>query len=131
MRTVHSETRASHVREAAAIAPRSRRSITKTIMQEAASSTGQEAAAGAEPAPSLSAVVEVGELSGKRLIVEFSAFGNYNVTCQLELRANGDSAINKGMVMLENGAWRIEVCTEVTIPFMCFFQLLVGGDSFA
>lgn len=56
-----------------------------------------------------SAGVEVGEISGKRLFVEFAAFGFFKRNCQLELRANGDSVISKGMVTPENGAWRIEV----------------------
>lgn len=55
-----------------------------------------------------SAGVEVGEISGKRLFVEFAAFGFFKRNCQLELRANGDSVISKGMVTPENGAWRIE-----------------------
>lgn len=81
--------RAQHVSGAAT----TRRGAATTTMQEGASSAG----------------VEVGEISGKRLFVEFAAFGFFKRNCQLELRANGDSVISKGMVTPENGAWRIEV----------------------
>lgn len=76
-------------------------------MQE--SSTAGTGASSAAAAKSQLAGVEIGEISGKRLFVEFAAFGFFKRTCQLELRANGDSVISKGMVTPENGAWRIEV----------------------
>ena len=53
--------------------------------------------------------VDVGDISGKRLILEFAAFGFYNRTCQLELMSNGDCVFSKGMVTQERGAWRVEV----------------------
>lgn len=53
--------------------------------------------------------VEIDEISGRRLLMEFKAFGYYKRTCQLELRKNGDCVFSKGMVARENGAWRVEV----------------------
>lgn len=80
-----------------------------TTRRRTVTTTMQEGASSAAAAKSLSAGVEVGEISGKRLFVEFAAFGFFKRNCQLELRANGDSVISKGMVTPENGAWRIEV----------------------
>lgn len=70
----------------------------------------QETSTGAAVEQPLTTGVEVGEIRGKRLFLEFAAFGFFKRTCQLELRANGDSVISKGVVATENGAWRIEVC---------------------
>lgn len=75
-----------------------------TIMQES-SGAGQSQTV----MPPSSETVEMDEISGKRLYVEFAAFGFFNRTCQLELSANGDSIISKGMVTPEKGAWRVEV----------------------
>ncbi|CAM9791072.1 unnamed protein product [Ectocarpus sp. 12 AP-2014] len=55
-----------------------------------------------------SEVVEVDEISGRRLIVEFKAFGYFKRTCQLELLKSGDCVFSKGMVAKEKGAWRVE-----------------------
>eukprot|EP00903_Cladosiphon_okamuranus_P011961 g11234.t1 len=52
--------------------------------------------------------VEIDEISGRRLVLEFKAFGYFKRTCQLELRKNGDSIFSKGMVAKEKGAWRVE-----------------------
>ncbi|CAN0001532.1 unnamed protein product, partial [Hapterophycus canaliculatus] len=52
--------------------------------------------------------VDMDAISGKRLLLEFKAFGFFKRTCQLELRKNGDSIFSKGMVAKENGAWRVE-----------------------
>lgn len=56
-----------------------------------------------------SEAVEVEEISGRRLVLEFKAFGYFKRACQLELRKNGDSIFSKGMVAKEKGAWRVEV----------------------
>lgn len=81
-----------------------------------------------------SEAVEIDEISGRRLVLEFKAFGYFKRTCQLELRKNGDSIFSKGMVTREKGAWRVEVqiyiyepvnyprmyvCTQVSlVPFL-------------
>lgn len=52
--------------------------------------------------------VDVGEISGKRLYLEFAAFGFFKRECQLELKENGDCEFSRGMVA-KIGAWRVEV----------------------
>lgn len=64
-----------------------------------------------------SEAVEVDEISGRRLLLEFKAFGYFKRTCQLELRKNGDSIFSKGMVAKENGAWRVEVNRSAQVSF--------------
>lgn len=66
-----------------------------------------QASATAGAARSNSAV-DLEEISGQRLYVEFKALGFYERTCQVELRSNGDCVFSKGMVTEGPGAWRVE-----------------------
>lgn len=54
--------------------------------------------------------MDIDDISGRRLVLEFKAFGYFKRACQLELRKNGDGVFSKGMVAKEKGAWRVEVC---------------------
>lgn len=97
--------RVAHVRAATAVRSSRQASTTASPTHMQASSTTGEAA----QQQTLTGGVEVAEISGKRLFVEFAAFGFFKRNCQLELIANGDCIFSKGMVAPENGAWRIEV----------------------
>lgn len=72
----------------------------------------QEASPIAEASSISQAGIEIEDVSGKRLLLEFAAFGFYNRTCQLELIPNGDCVFSKGMVTREKGAWRVEVMSR-------------------
>ncbi len=63
--------------------------------------------------------MDIEEISGRRLVLEFKAFGYFKRACQLELRKNGDGVFSKGMVAKEKGAWRVEVCL---LPVMFIAQ---------
>ena len=64
--------------------------------------------------------MEIDEISGRRLLLEFKAFGYFKRTCQLELRKNGDSVFSKGMVAKEKGAWRVEVIYVGVVRFRAY-----------
>lgn len=67
----------------------------------------------AQAMSSLSGGVELEQISGKRLWVQFAAFGFFKRECELELKENGDCIFSKGMVTKGAGAWRVEVRARV------------------
>lgn len=76
-----------------------------------------------------SSSVELEEIAGQRLFVEFEAFGFYNRTCQLELQPDGDLIFSKGMITSENGAWRVEVRRAHLVRRVCFSELWRNEDT--
>lgn len=62
--------------------------------------------AGGDTGASMS--IDLEDISGKRMYIEFAAFGFSKRDCQLELKEDGDCQLSKGMVA-KTGAWRVEV----------------------